>query len=41
MIWDIVKNKTIFKVTPSVFYHPGHKLIEFGWLWWSFVIKLK
>lgn len=39
MSWDIVKNKNIIKITPSIFYHSQYKMLEFGWIYWSFVIK--
>jgi len=39
LAWDIVKNKGIIKITPSIFYHQDAKLLEFGWIYWSFVIK--
>lgn len=42
--YDCIKNKRIIKVTPCIFYInsiEGHKMLEFGWLYWSFVIVIK
>lgn len=39
--WDVVKNKSILKITPSIFYHSGKGLLEFGWIYWSIAILIK
>lgn len=41
MIWDFLRTPGIVKITPSIFYHKDKYLLEFGWIIWSFVIKLK
>ena len=40
MYWDIIENKNVVKITPSIFYLREPRLLEFGWLYWSFVIQL-
>ena len=40
MDWDFIKNKGIVKITPAIFWHRDARLLEFGWIWWSFVIKI-
>jgi len=41
MNWDISKSKTIIKILPTILYHTKNKLLDIGWLYWSFIIQFK
>lgn len=41
MDWDICHVTGIIKIIPAIIWHKGKHLIEFGWITWSFVIRLK
>lgn len=38
--WDICYTPGIVKMLPAIFWHREKRLLEFGWLTWSFVIRL-
>lgn len=40
MVWDICKTPGIVKIAPAILWHREKKLLEFGWLMWSFVVRI-
>jgi hypothetical protein len=36
-----LQDARVVKVIPAILWHKEKKLLEFGWLKWSLVIKLK
>lgn len=41
MNWDFVKTPRIIKILPVIMWHKEKRLLEFGWIIWSFIILVK